>query len=393
MVFIGIFIAGCGKKSDGDILEQISGVWNEQGGKRTLFIIYKDKNLKVLFDDRIIPAKVKEIDNETKTVSLNVTLHDGTPAIWILRQINDKDNWKLLKIWDKDEKRFHLKLTFNDGKQCNLTFGRKISVEDLNRLAKAEANHQCDATSFNSALKSSKKPATVPKRPSLAPEEPLSKQVPEVSETITYYPAKESKIIERLNVKGVALTFDACETQTPSYFDEKILSYLIKEQLPFTIFMTGKFANRNRERVLEISRLPFVEIENHSFNHYQHMEKLSMEEVRKEVADLDGLLRGITGKKTKYFRFPAGNYDARTLKQIESMNYRVVHWAFPSGDADRKVTPSRLTSWVVSKTKSGDVLIFHINGRGYSTGEALPGIVSAFRKKGLTLVKLENGGI
>ncbi len=200
-------------------------------------------------------------------------------------------------------------------------------------------------------------------------------------------------IIEKLNVKDIALTFDTCKTITPSYFDEKILSYLLKEQIPFTVFMTGKFANRNQKRLREIARLPFVEIENHSFNHYQHMERLNADQIRKEVMDLDELLIKIIGKKTKYFRFPAGNYDAKTLKQIEQMNFKVVHWTFPSGDPDKNINPSRLTSWVVSKAKPGNILIFHINGMGYSTGEALPGIISSLRKKGIKFVKLEDGGI
>lgn len=202
-----------------------------------------------------------------------------------------------------------------------------------------------------------------------------------------------AEVIGSLNITSVALTFDACETQTPSHFDEKILSYLVKEKIPFTVFMTGKFANRNKERLLEIAKLPFVEIENHSFNHHQHMERLTREEVVREVSDLDTQMQKMIGKRTKYFRFPGGNYDKRTLQFIEGMGYKVVHWAFPSGDPDRKVTAERLKGWVVSKTRPGNVLIFHINGRGHSTGEALPDIVQALRKKGIRFVKLEDGEI
>lgn len=200
-------------------------------------------------------------------------------------------------------------------------------------------------------------------------------------------------VVERLNVGKVALTFDACETTTPSYFDEKILQYLIKERIPVTIFMTGKFANRNQRRLQEIAGLTFIEIENHSYNHYQHMENLGAGDVWKEVTDLDELMRKMIGKGTKYFRFPAGYYDTRTLKLIENMNLKVVHWTFPSGDPDKNVTTSKLVNWVVSKTKQGDILIFHINGRGYKTGEALPVIIASLREKGIKFVKLEDGMI
>jgi peptidoglycan/xylan/chitin deacetylase (PgdA/CDA1 family) len=210
----------------------------------------------------------------------------------------------------------------------------------------------------------------------------------------TLFPGSSgAHVITSLNVKGIALTFDACETITPSHFDEKILSYLVREQIPFTVFMTGRFAKRNSKRLKEISKLPFVEIENHSFNHEQHMERMSPDEVRKEVSSLDDLIKKMIGKKTKYFRFPGGNYDSKTLKLVEDMNYKVVHWTFASGDPDKHVTAPKLKNWVVYKAKQGNVLIFHINGRGYSTGEALPQIITELRRKGYKFVKLEDGGI
>ena len=202
-----------------------------------------------------------------------------------------------------------------------------------------------------------------------------------------------AEVIDKLKIHAVALTFDACETKTPSYFDEKILSYLVREEIPFTVFMTGKFAKRNSSRLQELARLTFVEIENHSFNHYQHMERLSDNDVRCEVKELDDLMMRIIGKKTKYFRFPGGNYDERTLRIIEEMGYKVVNWSFPSGDPDRKVTPEKLTRWVASKSRRGNVLVFHINGRGYSTGEALPMIIKSLREKGLKFAKMDDGGL
>ncbi|MGO9019182.1 MAG: polysaccharide deacetylase family protein [Syntrophobacteraceae bacterium] len=55
------------------------------------------------------------------------------------------------------------------------------------------------------------------------------------------------EVITRLptNEKVVSLTFDACETRTPSNLDRSILNYLLGEHIPFTIFVSGKFAARN----------------------------------------------------------------------------------------------------------------------------------------------------
>ncbi len=190
--------------------------------------------------------------------------------------------------------------------------------------------------------------------------------------------------------KIIALTFDACETKTPVTFDEGILTYLINEKIPFTIFVSGKFAKHNRERLKELAGLDFVEIENHSMNHFRNMERLQDEKVKSEVLENEKLLSEITGKKTKFFRFPAGNYNQRVLDDVENLGYRVVHWRFPSGDPAKNISVKKLVSWVMYKVKPGDILIFHINGRGYRTAEGLPLIVKQLREQGYGFVKLDD---
>jgi peptidoglycan/xylan/chitin deacetylase (PgdA/CDA1 family) len=112
------------------------------------------------------------------------------------------------------------------------------------------------------------------------------------------------------------------------------------------------------------------------------MEKMSEQRVRAEVLENEKLIEEITGRKPVFFRFPAGNYDGRTLRIIESLGYRVVHWTFASGDPDPNQSAERLMTRVAAQAIDGAILIFHINGRGYHTAEALPGIVEALRGKG-----------
>ena len=204
---------------------------------------------------------------------------------------------------------------------------------------------------------------------------------PALAEIVTRLPGDEPV---------VALTFDACETRTPSSFDQKIVAYLIKEEIPATIFVNGKFARRNMEALRSIAGEPFLEIENHSLNHPQHMENLNEQEITKEVLGGEELIVQATGKKPLFFRFPAGNHDQRSVKVVENLGYRVVHWTFASGDPSKGTTPARLVDWVLEKTRKGAILIFHINGRGYGTGEALPQIVQQLRQKGYRFVLLKD---
>lgn len=191
--------------------------------------------------------------------------------------------------------------------------------------------------------------------------------------------------------KVVALTFDACEAPNkPAYFDHKILGYLQAEGVPFTVFPTGLFARRNAEELARIARSPLVEVENHSFSHPMHMERLDPNRVNTEITETDQIIQGITGRKPMFFRFPAGNYDARTLAQVEGSGHRVVHWTFASGDPVRNLTPSHLEEWVLSKVRPGDILIFHINGRAPATGDALPVIISHLKARGYRFVRLDS---
>ncbi len=202
--------------------------------------------------------------------------------------------------------------------------------------------------------------------------------------------ALHSEVITRLptSEKVVAFTFDACETRTPSFFDPVILDFLKRQRVPATFFVSGRFASRNREVLEDLRRWEIFEVENHSLSHVQHMERLSEEAFRREVLESEAILWEMTGIKPVFFRFPAGNYNAAALRAVESMGYRVVHWTFPSGDPDRRIGVERLSRWVLDRTRPGSILIFHVNGRGYHTGEALPRIVEGLRGRGYRFVTL-----
>jgi len=202
-----------------------------------------------------------------------------------------------------------------------------------------------------------------------------------------------AEVIEQLPTapgqKLVALTFDACESKTPAFLDLGIRDILVSRKIPFTIFVTGRFARHNGQALAELGKLDFVELENHSMNHDNHMDRMTDEAILKELADADAALFAASGRHSRYFRFPAGNHDAGSLAVVEGAGYKVVHWSFASGDPARSLTAQALSDWVLTKTKPGNILIFHINGRGWSTAQALPGILDALQKKGYGFTRLD----
>ncbi len=213
-----------------------------------------------------------------------------------------------------------------------------------------------------------------------------------ISEPVFPFRMHSPEIITRLPTHDsvIALTFDACESVTPSYFDTAVLHYIIRNELPATLFISGKFARRNEPLLNGLSELPFIEIENHSHDHAQHMERLTLPDVFADVERARGILDTIAPVKTRFFRFPGGNHDRRSLLAVNQMMYSIVHWTFPSGDADPLIPGERIIEWNVSQARPGAIMIFHVNGRGYKTRNTLPVIVEELRNRGYRFALLRD---
>ncbi|NOT40923.1 MAG: polysaccharide deacetylase family protein, partial [Alphaproteobacteria bacterium] len=205
--------------------------------------------------------------------------------------------------------------------------------------------------------------------------------VPARADLITRLPTEE---------RVVALTFDACEAGQKVSFDHGILDYLVSRKIPFTVFASGRFVETNFAEVQALSALDFVDIENHSWNHPNTMNRFSPEAVLDQVGRAHNAIVTATGRQPQFFRFPAGNFNDEGLKAVESLGYHVVHWRWASGDPDRHQTANALVNRAAANVQPGDVLIFHINGRGVHTAEALPRIVEQLEADGYRFVLLSD---
>jgi peptidoglycan/xylan/chitin deacetylase (PgdA/CDA1 family) len=202
----------------------------------------------------------------------------------------------------------------------------------------------------------------------------------------------QADVILRLptNERVVALTFDACEQHRPVKLDAGISDYLVAHRIPFTIFLSGRFVEDNAEAVKALSALDFVELENHSWDHPNRMPLLPDEDVRREVLQADTEIANVTGRGSAFFRFPAITYDARTLADVEGLGFRVVHYRWEVGDPDPHETADRIVRETLEGTRPGDILIYHINGRGWHTAEALPRMIAGLQAQGYRFVLLRD---
>jgi peptidoglycan/xylan/chitin deacetylase (PgdA/CDA1 family) len=183
----------------------------------------------------------------------------------------------------------------------------------------------------------------------------------------------------------VALTFDACWTRGSNHFDGQVIQDLLMARAPATFFLGGGWMRERADAVRNLATLPQMELGIHGWYH-EHFPRLTDARVKLELARTSAELLHLTGRRATLFRPPFGACDARTVRLARQQALTTVSYDLPSGDPDPHVTRQELTRWVVRKAQNGSILVFHVNGRGWHTAEALPDIIAGLRARGFVLV-------
>lgn len=186
-------------------------------------------------------------------------------------------------------------------------------------------------------------------------------------------------------VKLVALTFDACSTEGPSKYDERITQVLLAMHAPATLFLGGKWMEEWPEQTRYLASIPQFELGNHTFLH-PHMTTVSDERARAELQWTQEIMYTLTGRQATLFRAPYGEFDDRIVRLAAEAGMTTIQYDLASGDPDMHVTKNRLVEYVTTVAKNGSIIVMHINGRGWQTADALPRIIKRLRKRGFKLV-------
>ncbi|MBO9123177.1 MULTISPECIES: polysaccharide deacetylase family protein [unclassified Rhizobium] len=204
--------------------------------------------------------------------------------------------------------------------------------------------------------------------------------------------------VARSEIKGharVALTFDACMGKA----DERILSVLVSERIPATIFVTARWLKHNPQALQVMLANPdLFELENHGQNHIPAVDKPvsiygiasagSPEAVRLEVqGGADAMLAaGIPAPR--WFRGSTAKYDLSSIAQIRAMGYRIAGYSV-NGDGG-SLLGAAITEKRISSAKDGDVVISHINQPTHAAGEGVAKAILDLKAKGTEFVRLQD---
>ena len=185
--------------------------------------------------------------------------------------------------------------------------------------------------------------------------------------------------------RKIALTFDACRTGLPEDYDGPVIEILIREKVPATIFMSGRWVERNRDKAAFLAAQQQFEIANHAYWHPHLLDK-DDDRVLRELRQTQAVLKKLGGAAPKYFRPPYGEVDERVARLAARAGLKTVQYDIASGDPDPKLSPERIVRTVLREARGGSIIVFHVNRHGVHTAEMLPAIIAGLRQKGYELV-------
>jgi peptidoglycan/xylan/chitin deacetylase (PgdA/CDA1 family) len=201
------------------------------------------------------------------------------------------------------------------------------------------------------------------------------------------------KVVTRIPTtrKVVALTFDAGASPDGV---SSILRTLAAQAVPASFFLTGDFA---RQQPVAAQRMAgYGRVGNHTSDH-PHLTTLGTSDVRAQLTSARStIMRTTSEDPLPFFRFPFGEYDARTLGAVKDLGYVAVGWTVDtlgwkgtSGGQSADTVVDR----VLSAATPGQIVLMHV-GANPDDGttldaDALPRVIAGLRAAGYDFVTLQ----
>jgi peptidoglycan-N-acetylglucosamine deacetylase len=182
--------------------------------------------------------------------------------------------------------------------------------------------------------------------------------------------------------KVIALTFDDGPWPETT---EQVLDILKSNNIKGTFFVVGQNLKNYPELGKQIVTQGHV-IGNHTWHHWYHF--FNQQAAAFEIDRTTDLIYQVTGAKTNLFRPPGGNLHNGLATYAKGQKYTVVMWSADSIDYKLPTVP-KLIDNVIKDSKPGGIVLMHDGGGNRSkTVEALPEIISKFRKQGYRFVTI-----
>jgi hypothetical protein len=183
--------------------------------------------------------------------------------------------------------------------------------------------------------------------------------------------------------------------QVASYDNREVIDELEGLGVPATMFLAGKWIERYPDETRRLAANPLFELASHSYAHRAFhtpcygLPAIGQAGMAADVERSEGLLAQFTDHPTRYFRFPGGCYDSRSLQAIASAGVVVIQFDVASGDAFGHSVPA-IVRHVLGSVRNGSIVVMHITDGDTAplTARALPPVVEGLRARGYELVRV-----
>lgn len=193
----------------------------------------------------------------------------------------------------------------------------------------------------------------------------------------------------------VAVTLDACGGGV----DQRILTALIRNGIPATVFVSARWLRRNPEAFARLRANPALfEIENHGRDHIPAVDRPlsvfdlatagSLPAVETEVSGGAEAIVAAGGEAPRWFRGATARYSATAVAAIRRVGYRIAGYSL-NGDGGASFSAGE-TERRIAQARDGDITLAHLNQLGRTAGAGVVAGLLRLRAAGFRFVQLSD---
>ena len=198
--------------------------------------------------------------------------------------------------------------------------------------------------------------------------------------------------------KVIALTLDACGSASGKGVDAHLMAFLIREQIPATLFINARWINANPELFRQLAANPLFEIANHGLRHkpasvigrsiYGIEGTKDAGELVEEIELNARKIEAISGRRPKLYRSGTAYYDEVAVEISQALSHEVAGFSV-LGDAGATYSAAQVKAALLKATP-GDVILCHMNHPESGTGTGIISAVPELKRRGFKFVRMSD---
>lgn len=196
----------------------------------------------------------------------------------------------------------------------------------------------------------------------------------------------------------LALTLDACGSAKGRGIDLRLMDFLVREQIPATLFINARWIDANPELFKKLAANQLFEIANHGTWHkpasvngrsiYGIPGTRDAAELVAEIEQNARKIEALTGRRPNLYRSGTAYYDEIAVKIANDLNHQVAGFSL-LGDAGATFSAAQVTSALL-KARPGDIALLHMNHPESGTAAGIIAAVPELKRCGFRFVRMSD---